>query len=116
LGPQCLEGVPPGRGLAADARCRRLDGGYVRVRSAQALEAARERTLNHFAFGPALDTNGTSQTVVSPDGSKKNTITGVTSGAGTGKYRGIQWESTMFDPEKNLNETRGAEAEYSIVK
>jgi hypothetical protein len=37
---------------------------------------------------------------------------------GTGKYqgvRGIQWDSTVYDPDKNLNETR-AEAEYWFVK
>ena len=63
--------------------------------------------------------SGTSQTVVAPDGSKKSTFTGVTTWTGgTGKYqgvRGIQWDSTVFDPEKDLNETR-AEAEYWFVK
>ena len=63
--------------------------------------------------------SGTSQTVVAPDGSKKSTFTGVTTWTGgTGKYqgvRGIQWDSTVYDPEKNLNETR-AEAEYWFVK
>jgi hypothetical protein len=37
---------------------------------------------------------------------------------GTGKYqgvRGIQRESTVFDPDKNFNETR-AEAEYWFEK
>jgi hypothetical protein len=63
--------------------------------------------------------SGTSQTVVGPDGSMKSTFTGVTTWTGgTGKYqgvRGIQWDSTVFDPEKNLNETR-AEAEYWFEK
>jgi hypothetical protein len=63
--------------------------------------------------------SGTSQTVVASDGSKKSTFTGVTTWTGgTGKYqgvRGIQWDSTVYDPEKNLNETR-AEAEYWFVK
>jgi hypothetical protein len=65
------------------------------------------------------DFSGTSQTVVGPDGSRKSTFTGTTMWTGgTGKYqgvRGIQWDSTVYDPDKNLNETR-AEAEYWFVK
>jgi hypothetical protein len=61
---------------------------------------------------------GTSRTVVAPDGSRQSTFTGVTTWTGgTGKYRnvrGIEWDSTVYDPEKNLNETR-AEAEYWFV-
>jgi hypothetical protein len=63
--------------------------------------------------------SGTSQTIVNPDGSNKSTFTGVTNWTGgTGKYqgvRGIQQDSTVFDPEKNFNETR-AEAEYWFEK
>jgi hypothetical protein len=62
---------------------------------------------------------GTSRTVVAPDGSRKSTFTGVTTWTGgTGRYqnvRGIEWDSTVYDPDKNLNETR-AEAEYWFVE
>jgi hypothetical protein len=63
--------------------------------------------------------SGAIQTVVSPDGSKRTEATTVHRWTGgTGKYqgvRGIQRESTVFDPEKNFNETR-AEAEYWFEK
>ena len=55
------------------------------------------------------------QTVANPDGSQKTEATTVHKWTGgTGKYqgvRGIQRESTVFDPDKNFLETR-AEAEY----
>jgi hypothetical protein len=63
--------------------------------------------------------SGATQTVVSPDGSKKTVATTVHKWTGgTGKYqgvRGIQQESTVFDPDKSFNETR-AEAEYWFEK
>ena len=63
--------------------------------------------------------SGATQTVVGPDGPKMTEATNVhTWTGGTGKYkgvRGIQRESTVFDPEKNLLETR-AEAEYWFEK
>jgi endonuclease YncB( thermonuclease family) len=59
------------------------------------------------------------QTVVSPDGSKKTEATTVHKWTGgTGKYQGVrgtQRESTVFDPEKNFNETH-AEVEYWFEK
>jgi hypothetical protein len=59
------------------------------------------------------------QTVVSRDGSHKTEATAVHKWTGgTGKYqgvRGIERESTVFDPDKNFNETR-AEAEYWFEK
>jgi hypothetical protein len=59
------------------------------------------------------------QTTVGPDGSKTSEATTVHRWTGgTGKYqgvRGIQRESTVFDPEKNFLETR-AEAEYWFEK
>jgi hypothetical protein len=59
------------------------------------------------------------QTVVRQDGSKKTEGTTVHKWTGgTGKYqgvRGIQRESTVFDPDKNFNKTR-AEAEYWFEK
>jgi hypothetical protein len=63
--------------------------------------------------------SGTSQTTVAADGSKKSTATGVlVYTGGTGKYqgvRGLQREISVFDPEKNLNQTQ-AEAEYWLEK
>jgi hypothetical protein len=59
------------------------------------------------------------QTTVNPDGSHKTEGTTVHRWTGgTGKYqdvRGIQRETTVFDPDKNFNETR-AEAEYWFEK
>ena len=59
------------------------------------------------------------QTAVDPDGAKKTVATTVHKWTGgTGKYqgvRGIQRESTVFDPDKNFLETR-AEAEYWFEK
>jgi hypothetical protein len=59
--------------------------------------------------------DGTSQTTVSPDGSKKSIFTGVTRyTGGTGKYQGVQGllkSSIVFDPDKNVNEQQ-AEGEY----
>jgi hypothetical protein len=50
---------------------------------------------------------GTSQTTISPDGTKNSTYSGVTRyTGGTGKYKGIRGlfrVSTKFDPEKNVN-------------
>lgn len=63
--------------------------------------------------------SGSIQTVVSPDGSQKAEATTVHKWtSGTGKYqgmRGIQRESTVFDPDKNFNEAR-AEAKYWFEK
>ena len=51
--------------------------------------------------------DGTSQTTVSPDGSKKSTFTGVIRyTGGTGKYQGVQGllrDTVVFDPDKNVN-------------
>ena len=59
------------------------------------------------------------QTVANPDGSQKTEATTVHKWTGgTGKYqgvRGIQRESTVFDPDKNFLKTR-AEAEYWFEK
>jgi hypothetical protein len=64
--------------------------------------------------------SGTSQTVVQDDGSSKSIYTGIGIwNGGTGRYqgvRGIQRDSTMFDPDKqNFNESR-AEVEYWFEK
>ena len=63
--------------------------------------------------------SGATQTTVGPDGAKKTLATTVHRWTGgTGQYqgvRGIQRESTVFDPEKNFNETR-AEVEYWFEK
>jgi hypothetical protein len=52
--------------------------------------------------------DGSSQTIVDPDGAKKSTATGVTTLiGGTGKVRGIQGTLryiTIFDPKAGLNE------------
>lgn len=52
--------------------------------------------------------DGSSQTIVNADGSKKSTATGVTMlTGGTGKFRGIQGTLryvTIFDPKAGLNE------------
>ena len=59
--------------------------------------------------------DGTSQTTVAPDGSKKSTFTGVTRyTGGTGKYEGIRGFlklSAVFDPDKNVNLLK-TEGEY----
>ncbi len=59
--------------------------------------------------------DGTSQTTVAPDGSKKSTFTGVTRyTGGTGKYEGIRGflrTSVVFDPDKNVNQQQ-TEGEY----
>ena len=59
--------------------------------------------------------DGTSQTTVAPDGSKKSTFTGVTRYiAGTGKYQGVQGlltSNVVFDPDKNTNQAQ-TEGEY----
>ena len=63
--------------------------------------------------------DGTSQTVVAADGSKKSTFTGVSRfTGGTGKYNGIRGMlrvSTAFDPDKNINKVQ-AEGEYWLGK
>jgi hypothetical protein len=63
--------------------------------------------------------SGTSQTVVGADGSKKSTYSGVVvNTGGTGKYqgvRGLQHESSQFDPEKNFNQSQ-SEVEYWLEK
>jgi hypothetical protein len=65
------------------------------------------------------ESSGTTQTVVGADGSKKTTYSGVVVyTGGTGKYqgiRGLQRESSQFDPEKNFNQSQ-SEAEYWIEK
>jgi hypothetical protein len=59
--------------------------------------------------------DGTSQTTVAPDGSKKSTFTGVTRyTGGTGKYQGIRGflrTSAVFEPDKNVNQLQ-TEGEY----
>jgi hypothetical protein len=61
----------------------------------------------------------TTQTTVGPNGARKTVATSVHRWTGgTGQYqgvRGIQRESTVFDPDKNFNETR-AEVEYWFEK
>jgi hypothetical protein len=63
--------------------------------------------------------SGASQTVVAADGSKKSTFSGVVVyTGGTGKYqgiRGLQRESSQFDPEKNFSQAQ-ADAEYWLEK
>ena len=76
-------------------------------------------TLLATGGGVFAEWSGTSPFVVGPDSSRKSTFTGVTTWTGgTGQYqgvRGIQWDSTVYDPEKNLNETH-AEAEYWFME
>jgi hypothetical protein len=59
--------------------------------------------------------DGTSQTMVTPDGSKKSTFTGVTRyTGGTGKYQGVRGflrTSVVFDIDKNVNQQQ-TEGEY----
>src|ERR1700732_3106533 len=59
--------------------------------------------------------DGTSQTTVAPDGSKKSTATVVTRyTGGTGKYEGIRGflrGISGFEPDKNMNQVQ-AEGEY----
>jgi hypothetical protein len=59
--------------------------------------------------------DGTSQTTVAPDGSKKSTFTGVTRYiGGTGKYEGIRGFlriHAVFEPDKNVNQLQ-TEGEY----
>ena len=63
--------------------------------------------------------HGTSQSIVNPDGSKKNTFTGViTLVGGTGKLRGILGtlrQTTIFDPTAGVIEGQW-EGEYWIEK
>ena len=63
--------------------------------------------------------DGSSQTIVNPDGAKKSTATGVTTlTGGTGKFRGIQGTLryiTIFDPKAGLNEGQ-TEGAYWIEK
>ena len=63
--------------------------------------------------------DGSSQTIVNPDGTKKSTATGVTTlTGGTGKFRGIQGTLryiVFFDPKAGLNEGR-TEGTYWIEK
>jgi len=63
--------------------------------------------------------DGSSQTIVSPDGAKKSTATGVTTlTGGTGKFRGIQGTLryvSIFDPKAGLNEGK-TEGTYWIEK
>jgi hypothetical protein len=63
--------------------------------------------------------NGVSQTVVAPDGAKKITNEGtITWTGGTGKYlgvRGLEWDHTIAEPDKGLNQVR-SEAEYWFDK
>ena len=59
--------------------------------------------------------DGTSQTTVTADGSKKSAFTGVVRYiGGTGKYQGVQGllrNSVVFDPDKNVNQEQ-YEGEY----
>jgi hypothetical protein len=59
--------------------------------------------------------DGTSQTTVAPDGSKKSTFTGVIRyTGGTGQYQGVQGllrNTVVFDPDKNMNQQK-TEGEY----
>ncbi len=63
--------------------------------------------------------HGASQSVVNPDGSKKNTFAGViTLAGGTGKFRGILGTlraTVIFDPTAGFNEGQW-EGEYWIEK
>jgi hypothetical protein len=63
--------------------------------------------------------SGTSQTVVSPDGSKKSTNSGVARyTGGTGKYqavRGLERESGVFDLDQKISQVQ-FEAEYWLEK
>jgi hypothetical protein len=63
--------------------------------------------------------DGSSQTIVNPDGAKKSTATGVTTlTGGTGKFRGIQGTLryiSTFDPKAGLNEGQ-TEGVYWIEK
>jgi len=63
--------------------------------------------------------DGTSQTIVKPDGSKKSTFTAViTLTEGTGKFRGIRGMArytAIFDSKAGLNEGQ-VEGEYWIEK
>jgi hypothetical protein len=62
--------------------------------------------------------DGTSQTTVAPDGSKKSTFTGVTRyTGGTGIYQGIRGflkSNVVFDPDKNVNQQQ-TEGEYWLA-
>lgn len=63
--------------------------------------------------------DGTSQTIVNPDGSKKSTIAAViTLTQGTGKSRGIRGTArytAIFDPKAGVNEGQ-TEGEYWVAK
>jgi hypothetical protein len=63
--------------------------------------------------------NGTAQTVVGADGSKKSTVEAVSRWTGgTGKYqgvRGIEWLHVVFDPDKGFSQQKN-EAEYWLAK
>jgi hypothetical protein len=63
--------------------------------------------------------DGSSQTIVNPNGAKKSTATGVTTlTGGTGKFRGIQGTLryiSIFDPQAGLNEGKN-EGTYSLEK
>jgi len=63
--------------------------------------------------------DGTSQTIVNPDRSKKSTFTAViTLTEGTGKFRGIRGTAryiAIFDPKAGVNEGQ-VEGEYWIAK
>lgn len=63
--------------------------------------------------------HGTSQAVLHPDGSKKNTFTGViTFAGGTGKFRGMLGTlraTVIFDPKAGVNEGQW-EGEYWLEK
>jgi hypothetical protein len=74
-------------------------------------------------YSDYIDRNGRAWgyriTVVAADGSKKSTFSGVVVyTGGTGKYqgiRGLQRESSQFDPEKNFSQAQ-ADAEYWLEK
>ena len=108
--PAELRGAEAGRAMVA-----RLLGLRRAQRPGLGLhgDAARERRQDLRGVLSAI------QTTVNPDGSQKTEATTVHKWTGgTGKYqgvRGIQRESTVFDPDTNFNETR-AEAEYWFEK
>ena len=62
--------------------------------------------------------DGTSQTTVAPDGSKKSTFTGVAGyTGGTGLYQGVRGDlklNVVFDLDKNVNLLK-TEGEYSVA-
>jgi hypothetical protein len=77
----------------------------------------KPRPLNQNGDKIFAEFDGTSQTTVTPDGSKKSTFTGVSRyTGGTGKYQGVQGflkSSVVFDPDKNMIQQQ-TEGEYCL--